>query len=79
MKYAILSAAVLLTACAAPVPGEQINKFSEDDSYTPTGSNIPRKTPDRDGKRTVLSRDDSQKMLQDAQAMGNALGGGGRQ
>ena len=65
MKYAILSAAVLLTACAAPVPGEQINKFSE--------------TPDRDGKRTVLSRDDSQKMLQDAQAMGNALGGGGRQ
>ncbi|QBE64328.1 hypothetical protein [Pseudoduganella lutea] len=74
MRYAILSAAVLLTACAAPAPGDQVNTFSEDDSYVPTGSNIPRKKVDKDGKTLVLSRDDAGKMLHDAQSMNNAMG-----
>lgn len=74
MRYAILTAAVLLTACAAPQPGDQVNTFSEETSYVPTGSNIPRKKVDRDGKTLVLSRDDAGKMLQDAQQMNNAPG-----
>jgi hypothetical protein len=74
MRYAILTAAVLLTACATPAPGDQVNTFGENDSYVPTGSNIPRKAVDKDGKRVVLSRDDAGRMLQDAQSMGNAAG-----
>ncbi|WBS02407.1 hypothetical protein OU994_29895 [Pseudoduganella sp. SL102] len=76
MRYAILSAAVLLAACAAPQPGDQVNTFSEETSYVPTGSNIPRKKVDRDGKTLVLSRDDAGRMVHDAQAMGNAAGSG---
>jgi len=75
MRYAILTAVVLLTACAAPDPNGQAQAFNANDSYVPTGSNIPRKTVDKDGRRVVLSRDDAAKMLQDTQAMGNALGG----
>jgi hypothetical protein len=67
---------VFLTACATPVPGDQVNTFSEDTSYVPTGSNIPRKKVDKDGKTLVLSRDDAGKMVQDAQQMGNAMGSG---
>lgn len=74
MKYAILAAAFLLSACAAPAPGDQVNTFSEEDSYVPTGSNIPRKKVDKDGRTLVLSRDDAGKMLQDAQSMNNAAG-----
>lgn len=74
MRYAILTAAVLLTACAAPDANEQVQTLNQDDSYVPTGSHIPRKTVDRDGKRVVLSRDDAQRMLQDTQGMGNAAG-----
>lgn len=76
MKYALLAIAVLSTGCAAPNPGDQVNTFSEDTSYVPTGSNIPRKKVDRDGKTLVLSRDDAGKMLHDAQSMNNAAGSG---
>ena len=76
MRYAILTIPFLLVACAAPAPGDQVNTFSEDTSYVPTGSNIPRKKVDKDGKTLVLSRDDAGKMLQDAQAMNNAAGSG---
>jgi hypothetical protein len=76
MRYAILAIAFLLTACAAADPEGPVNRFNEDTAYTPTGSNIPRKTVSKDGKTLVLSRDDAGKMVQDAQAMGNALGSG---
>ncbi|QGZ39811.1 hypothetical protein IP92_02123 [Pseudoduganella flava] len=74
MKYAVLAAAVLLSACAAQNPDSENLAFRDGDTYTPTGSNIPRKNVDKDGKRVILSRDDAGKMLQDVQAMGNALG-----
>ncbi|TWI66174.1 hypothetical protein IP91_01985 [Pseudoduganella lurida] len=79
MKHAVAAviaaiAACLLSACAAPQEGDQVNTFNEQDVYTPTGSNIPRKTVDKDGKRIVLSKGDAQKMLQDIQQMNNGLG-----
>lgn len=74
MKYAILMATVLLSACAASDPGTQVNTFSDEDNYVPTGSNIPRKTVAKDGSRVVLSRDDATRMVHDAQGMGNAAG-----
>jgi hypothetical protein len=77
MKVAVPAAAFvlsLLSACAAPQEGDQVNTFNEQDAYTPTGSNIPRKTVDKDGKRIVLSKGDAQKMVQDLQQMNNGLG-----
>jgi ABC-type uncharacterized transport system auxiliary subunit len=62
---AVIAAASLLSGCAAPQEGDQVNTFNEQDVYTPTGSNIPRKTLDKDGKRIVLSKGDAQKMVQD--------------
>jgi hypothetical protein len=76
MRFAILTAAVLLTACAAPQPGDQVNTFSEETSYVPTGSNIPRKKVEKDGKTLVMSRDDAGRMVHDLQQQSNALGSG---
>ncbi|GGX77245.1 hypothetical protein GJV26_16700 [Massilia dura] len=76
MRHAILAVACLLTACAASEPGGKANTFNEDNAYTPTGSNIPRKKVERDGKTLVMSRDDAAKMVEDARSMGNSLGSG---
>ncbi|WP_338767303.1 hypothetical protein [Massilia sp. METH4] len=76
MRYAILTTAALLTACAAPAPGGQVNTFSEENSYVPTGSNIPRKKVEKDAKTLVMSRDDAGKMVHDLQQQSNAMGSG---
>jgi hypothetical protein len=76
MRYTILATAFLLTACAATDPAGPVNRFNEDTAYTPTGSNIPRKTVGKDGKTLVMSRDDANQMVHDAQGMGNAQGSG---
>jgi len=59
----VVAAAILLSACAADDPQTDARPLA-DDSYTPTGSNIPRKTADKDGSRVILSRDGAERALQ---------------
>lgn len=58
----VVAAAVLLSACAADDPQADARPLA-DDSYTPTGSNIPRKTAEKDGNRVILSRDAAERAL----------------
>lgn len=57
-----MTVAILLSACAADDP-QTDGRALADDSYTPTGSNIPRKAVDRDGSRVILSRDGAERAL----------------
>lgn len=69
MKAILLSAtiALLATGCAASGPaGEEVFE----DAYTPTGSLIPRKNADRDGKRVILSKENAQKAVDEVQRLG---------
>ena len=59
----ILMAAALLGACALQPPEGRDDAFDKD-SYTPTGSLIPRKGPERAGKQTVLSGDAARQALE---------------
>lgn len=68
MKLIGLSAIVLLSACAASGPSGEEAVF--EDAYTPTGSLIPRKNADRDGKRVILSRENAQKAVDEVQRLG---------
>ncbi|WBS02406.1 hypothetical protein OU994_29890 [Pseudoduganella sp. SL102] len=68
MRIALLAAAVLLSACAAPGQGGEEPVF--EDAYTPTGSLIPRKNADRDGKRVILSKENAQKAVEEVQRLG---------
>lgn len=52
----MIAASVLLGACSLNPPVGADDGFDKD-SYTPTGSMIPRKGPERAGKQTVLSGD----------------------
>lgn len=58
-----VAAALLLCACAADDPQTDARPLA-DDSYTPTGSNIPRKAVDKDGGRVILSRDGAERALE---------------
>lgn len=72
MKSACLAAALLLSAwlsaCTAPGPAGGEPVF--EDAYTPTGSLIPRKNADRDGKRVILSKENAQKAVEEVQRLG---------
>lgn len=71
MKKDVLLAAaavLLMTGCAAPGPAGEEAVF--EDAYTPTGSLIPRKNADRDGKRVILSKDNAQKAVDEVQRLG---------
>ncbi|QBE64329.1 hypothetical protein [Pseudoduganella lutea] len=68
MKTACLAAALLLSACAARGPAGEEPVF--EDAYTPTGSLIPRKNADRDGKRVILSKENAQKAVEEVQRLG---------
>ncbi|WP_338767301.1 hypothetical protein [Massilia sp. METH4] len=60
--------AALLCACAASDPADEEPVF--EDAYTPTGSLIPRKNADRDGKRVILSKENAQKAMDEVQRLG---------
>ena len=62
-RYFAVIVAILLSACAADDPHTAARPLA-DDSYTPTGSNIPRKAVDKDGSRVILSRDGAERALQ---------------
>ena len=71
MKKAVLlsaTAALLVTGCASPGPAGEEAVF--EDAYTPTGSLIPRKNADRDGKRVILSKENAQKAVDEVQRLG---------
>lgn len=68
MKPAVLAALLLLGACTTPGPASEEPVF--EDAYTPTGSLIPRKNADRDGKRTILSKENAQKAVEEVQRLG---------
>jgi hypothetical protein len=65
MRIFVLCSALLLSACAAP--GSESEPVVFEDAYTPTGSLIPRKDADRDGKRVILSREAAQKAMQEVE------------
>jgi hypothetical protein len=60
MKFSCiaLAMAALLSACATPGPEGADTGFDKD-SYTPTGSLIPRKAPERAAKQEVISGDNA--------------------
>jgi hypothetical protein len=60
--------ALLLSGCAAAGPAGEEVVF--EDAYTPTGSLIPRKNADRDGKRVILSKENAQKAMDEVQRLG---------
>jgi hypothetical protein len=64
-RFLAVAATILLSACAADEPRIDARPLA-DDSYTPTGSNIPRKTVDKDGSRVILSRDGAERLLETA-------------
>lgn len=71
MKIMMVACAMCLSACATSSPVEGDVVF--EDAYTPTGSLIPRKNADRDGKRVILSRENAEKAVQDVQRQGGGL------
>lgn len=60
MKYSCiaLAMATLLSACAMPGP-ELADTGFDKESYTPTGSLIARKSPERAAKQEVISGDNA--------------------
>lgn len=70
MKYAltVITLGMLLSGCAAP--GEGGGEVFKDDAWTPTGSLIPRKSVERDGKRSMVSGDEAARALQNVQPGG---------
>lgn len=64
----VLSLTLLLSGCATSGPPGEEAVF--EDAYTPTGSLIPRKNADRDGKRVILSRENAQKAVDEVQRLG---------
>jgi uncharacterized protein YdeI (BOF family) len=52
----MIAASALLSACSINPPADG-NEGFDNDTYTPTGSLIPRKGPDKAAKQTVLSGD----------------------
>ncbi|QGZ39810.1 hypothetical protein IP92_02122 [Pseudoduganella flava] len=72
-RAAVLAAsAVLLAGCAA-AGVDDTAQADFDEGYTPTGSLIPRKNADRDGKRVILSREQAQKGMQELERQNNAV------
>ena len=58
----MIAAATLLGACSINPPIDAADGFDKD-SYTPTGSLIPRKGPERANKQTVLSGDAARQVM----------------
>jgi len=55
------SAITLLVGCAGPEGSTEV--VFKDDSYTPTGSLIPRKKVERDGKQHIVSGEELQRVI----------------
>lgn len=56
-----ISALTVLAGCAAPEGSTEV--AFKDDSYTPTGSLIPRKKVERDGKQHIVSGEELQRVI----------------
>ncbi|UGQ47829.1 hypothetical protein [Massilia endophytica] len=61
LAFAAFSA-LILSACAAPEKSS-LEMALKEETYTPTGTLIPRKKVERDGKMNVVSGDEVQRVL----------------
>lgn len=69
-KDVLLAAAAVLLMSGCAAPGAGVDEPVFEDAYTPTGSLIPRKNADRDGKRVILSKENAQKAVDEVQRLG---------
>jgi len=62
LKHILAASAItLLAGCAAPEGSTEV--VVKEESYTPTGTLIPRKKVERDGKHRIVSGEELQRVI----------------